>query len=144
MNSKRGKKVDLKGISEKEIKNWLKTHPDYRKFIKCQVLISLLNDIPMNTVCEVFDTTRESVRRWKDEYRAAGINGLIVSNKKGKSPYLNHAKRTWLTNILSAVPKKHGYDQKKWTGKILKDYVQKTWSIKISVRTAQVWMRSLI
>lgn len=143
MNKKVGKKVDLKGISGDDIEAWVKTQFGYKVFLKCHALISLSRGTPMNIVCDIFNITRESVRRWKGEYRKKGVKGLAESNKKGKSPSIDNNKRSRLMKIVASPPIKHGYEQKKWTGLLLKNFVHDKWNVYITVRTAQVWLKSL-
>jgi len=143
MNKKVGKKVDLKGISGEDIEAWLKDQSGYKIFIKCHALISLSRGTPMNIVCDVFSITRESVRRWKGEYRIKGVKGLTESNKKGKTPSIDNKNRVRLIKIVTSSPLKQGYEQKKWTGLLLKKFVHVKWNINITVRTAQVWLKSL-
>ena len=47
----------------------------------------------MNYVCDVLEVTRESVRRWKDQFRQYGLQGVLKEKKVGKISKLNEDKK---------------------------------------------------
>ena len=94
----------------------------------------------MSEVCSVYGVTRETVRLWKEQLRKTGLSGFLVQKKVGKRSRLNLHRANELKSIVRKSPKKQGYSEYKWTGKLVMDWVKKNWIEKISIRTAQIWL----
>ena len=97
----------------------------------------------MQDVCAVLGITRETVRKWKELLRQGGVVALLNEGKAGKRPKIDDEKQKELEKMIKEKPIKYGYDKKKWTGYVLKDFVEKNWNIKIGIRAAQLWLRQL-
>ena len=97
----------------------------------------------MQDVCAVLGITRETVRKWKEKLRQGGITNLLTEKKVGKRSRLDIEKQKDLKVIIKQKPAKYGYSEKKWTGNILKDFLQKNWKIQIGIRSAQLWLKQL-
>ena len=139
-----GRKPDIKDIDIQELKDWLKNNKTFRKLIICQSIISLSEGAKMTEVCNVFNVTRESVRKWKNQLRKDGLQGLLKEKKVGKRSKLNNSKREHLKRVINKFPKDQGYaDSDKWTGKLIKEYVKNKWNINITIRTAQLWLKKI-
>lgn len=136
-----GRPVDLTGIDTKEIRIWMDSDNRTKGIIKCHTIISLYNGNSMQDVCAVFGVTRETVRKWKGLLRQGGVVALLNEGKVGKRPKINAEKQKELKKIMKEKPIKYGYDEKKWTGQVLKDFLEKNWNIKIGIRAAQLWLR---
>jgi transposase len=140
---KSGRPIDLSGINVEEINNWLNSDKRVRSIIKCQAIISLYKGNSMQDVCSVLNVTRETVRKWKEQLRKGGITNLITEKKVGKRSKLDTGKQNELKSIIKQKPGRYGYPEKKWTGKILIDFLQKNWNMKIGIRAAQLWLKQL-
>lgn len=140
---KRGRPVDISGINIDEIEKWMKSNTSTRKILICQSILALNKNVAMTEVCNVLGVTRESVRLWKEQLRTEGLAGLLRQKKVGKRSKLNRAKKKELKSIVGKSPKKQGYDKKRWTGMIVRDFVFRKWGIAISLRTAQLWLSKI-
>ena len=139
-NTKVGRPVDISGINIDEITIWLNSNKLARKSLICQSIIALNNGVPMKEVCNVFGVTRESVRLWKEMLRKEGLKGVLRERKVGKRSKLNEEKKNELKRIVNLSHKRQGYKTKKWTGRILQDFIVRKWGFHISLRTAQLWL----
>ncbi|MBI5417754.1 helix-turn-helix domain-containing protein [Candidatus Poribacteria bacterium] len=138
-----GRPVDLSGINVDELQKWLQKNRLMRKGIVCQAIISLNNGVNMAEVCKVLSVTRESVRLWKVKIRNGGLTGLLLEKKVGKRSKLNEHRKNELIRVIRKSPKKYGYIEKKWTGRLIQEYVSKEWKEKICLRTAQKWLAKI-
>ncbi len=138
-----GRHTDLSRINITEVMDWLNSDDRAKGIIKCQAIISLYNGNSMQDVCAVLGITRETVRKWKERLRQGGIASLLSVRKVGKRSRISAEQQRELENILKHRPSKYGFDGKKWTGQILKTYLQKKWKIKIGVRAAQLWLKQM-
>ena len=140
---KRGRNVDISGININEIDKWINENKHAKVILKCQCIIALSNGVAMNEVCSVMRTTRESIRKWKEELRNHGLIGFVKVKKVGKRSKLSIEKKSELKIILKSSPRKHGYDKNKWTGLLVKNIVNEKWNLNISIRTAQLWLKNI-
>lgn len=138
-----GRHIDLSRININVLIDWVNSDKSAKGAIKCQAIISLYNGNSMKSVCSVFGVTRETVRKWKEKLRHGGITALLYENKAGKRIKISVEKQRELRHILKQTPTKYRYDSKKWTGKILKDFLENNWNIKIGVRAAQLWLKQM-
>ncbi len=141
--TKLGRPVDISGINIDEIESWMYSNKIARKALICQSIISLNKNVSMKEVCNVLGVTRESVRLWKKQLRKEGLTGLLKEKKVGKRSKLKEDKQRELKSIVSRSPRKHGYITEKWTGLLVQDLALKKWEIKISLRTAQLWLSKI-
>jgi len=141
--TKLGRPVDISGIDIDEIKSWMYSNKITRKAVICQAIISLNKSVSMKEVCNVLGATRESVRLWKEQLRKEGLTGLLKEKKVGKRSKLKEDKRRELKSIVSRSPRKQGYITGKWTGLLVQDLALKKWEVKISLRTAQLWLSKI-
>jgi transposase len=140
---KLGRPVDISGINIVEIEKWMYSKKISRKAIICQSIISLNKGVSMNEVCNVLGVTREGVRLWKEKLRKEGLTGLLKEKKVGKRSRLKEDKQRELKSMVSRSPRKQGYITGKWTGLLVQDLALKKWEIKISLRTAQLWLSKI-
>lgn len=141
--TKLGRPVDISGINIDEIESWMYLNKIARKALICQSIISLNKSVSMKEVCNVLGVTRESVRLWKQQLRKEGLTGLLKEKKVGKRSKLKEDKQRELKSIVSRSPRKQGYITGKWTGLLVQDLALKKWEIKISLRTAQLWLSKI-
>ncbi len=144
MNNKlTGRPVDLSGINMQELYDWLRKNKQAKKTLICQVIIALhRQQATMTEVCKVMNISREGVRLWKNQLRQQGLKGL-GKGKVGKRSKLTPQKKNMLRGIIKKNPSAQGYENKRWTGLILKDLVKRQWNIDISLRTAQLWLSKM-
>jgi transposase len=140
MVNKRVRPVNLEGINIMEIQQWLQSNRLDRKGLICQSIIALHNGASMNEVCKVLSVTRETVRLWKLQLRDGGLSELLKDKKVGKRSKLNEQRRKSLVNVLKKSPGKYGFEEMKWSGKLIQQYVKEKWNYNVCLRTAQLWM----
>ena len=137
---KAGRKVDLSDINIEEIEKWMKNNRQSFDIIKCQAIISLNKGAQMQEVCNVLGVTREAVRLWKKKLRKGGINELLKKGKVGKRSRLTAMKQIELKRVIKQPPENSELEGQKWTGKLVKSYVLKSWNMDINIRTAHQWL----
>ncbi|MDA3894467.1 MAG: helix-turn-helix domain-containing protein [Salinivirgaceae bacterium] len=146
MNNKKnrpGKLADTSGIDPHVLSNWIQQDKVRWNAIKCQALIALSEGVSLTEVCKVLNVTRESVRLWRITLKNNGLQGLVADKKKGKVSGLTMQVKKDLQKVIRLEPLKLGYNNNKWTGKLICRYLNEKWKMDIAVRTAQNWMKSI-
>lgn len=96
----------------------------------------------MAEVCKMFNVTREGVRKWRNLVASKGPQELVKHCCKGRRSKLTPSPAKQLRKIMAEPPHMIGYKNPKWTGKLLASYLQKEHNIEISIRTAQLWLKT--
>ena len=144
MKKRKGRKPIITGLDSQVLGEWLKDNKVAKTAFKCQALIALKNGQSVSDICKVLNVTRESIRIWRNQFISQGINGLVSKhNTKGRKTFLTNDIKSNLQEILRQSPENLGYVQKQWDGKLVVQYLQIKWNVKISVRTAQNWINKL-
>ena len=138
--NKVGRNVDISNINIDEIEKWTQNNKHYKEFIKCQSILSLHNGAQMKEVCNVLGITRETVRLWKEQLRAGGLEKLLKKGKVGKRSKLTEQKLKELKKVLKHLPAKFNVEGEQWTGHSVMQFVQMKWELNISLRTAYKWL----
>lgn len=135
--------VKTDGLDPTTLEAWIKQDNNKQAAIKCKILIALCNGNSMAEVCKMFNVTREGVRRWRNLVVSKGPQELVIHCYKGRRSKLTPSLAKQLKKILAKPPYRIGYKYPKWNGKLLVSYLQKEHSIKISIRTAQLWIKKI-
>ncbi len=138
-----GRPVDLSGINIHELYEWIDANKQTKKTLLCQAIIALhRQQATMTEVCKVMNISREGVRLWKNQLRQHGLKGF-GKGKAGKRSKLTPGKKKMLRRVIEKKPSAQGYENTRWTGVILQDFVKRQWNIDISLRTAQLWFSKM-
>ena len=138
---KAGRKVDISNININEIEVWMNNNKQSKNILKCQSIIALYKGAQMNEVCNVLGVTREAVRQWKEQLRSGGLTQLLKKGKVGKRSRLNALRLQELKKVIQQSPENYDFEEKKWTGNLVKQFAQRQWKIEISIRTAHQWLK---
>ena len=138
--NKSGKPVNISGINPQILNDWIRQDKARWAAIKCQALIALSEGVSVTEVCNVLNVTRESLRLWRKRLKEEGPEGFVIHKQKGKPSNLTIGVKKDLQKTILAEPIKLGYDEEKWTGKLVCRYLKDKWNIEIAVRTAQNWL----
>lgn len=140
---RRGQPVDISAINITQLKKWIRQDSNRINAIKCQALISLAQDVSVESVCTVLGTTRETLRQWRKRIAKKGIHGLDIISGRGRKTGLTKKISNDLKRAVLKPPIKLGYKQAIWDGKLLCKYLQEKHSIEIAIRTAQDWLTKI-
>ncbi|MFO7844168.1 MAG: helix-turn-helix domain-containing protein [Bacteroidales bacterium] len=143
MKAKAGRKPNTSGINAEKLKKWIGDDEKKIAAIKCQALISLSSGNSVADVCKVFNVTRESIRIWRNIIQEKGPEGLISQSKRGRKSNLSAELKRDLKKVLAKPPYAIGYKASKWSGKVLCLYLEDQYGLKITNRTAQLWMKKI-
>jgi transposase len=84
-----------------------------------------------------------TVEYWVERFNEKGFGGLAEGERPGRPGKLSIEQFQALEIILRQSPRNHGISANLWDGKGLSHYIQKRWSIVLSVRQCQRVFRAL-
>lgn len=143
MKNSKGRKAITNSINVEDLKQWMLLDLNRNAGVKCQALISLKNNVSMTDICKVLGVSRESVRLWRKTIEIDGPEGFIKYHKTGRKTGLTEEIVNLLKSTIVENPSKQDYKQAVWDGKLICRFLKEQKGIKISVRTAQLWLNKI-
>lgn len=138
-----GRKAITKSIDAEELREWIKKDINRSAGIKCQALISLKDGVSVSDICNVLGVSRECVRLWRKTIERDGPEGFIKYPKTGKKSGLTEDIQILLKTEIIQSPEHSNYKQAVWDGKLVCRFLEEKKGVKISVRTAQNWLKRI-
>jgi len=143
MSKVKGRKAKTDKIIISDLNDWMLKDINRSAGIKCQALISLKNGVRVSDVCKVLGVTRECIRLWRKTIEIEGPDGFIKYPKTGRRSGLTDDIKTLLKKVVVQSPEILDYKQVVWDGKLICRFLEEKKSVKISVRTAQNWLKEI-
>lgn len=96
----------------------------------------VLGGLTPSFLSKFISESKETVTRWVKTADEKGFEALKVRKSSGRPPKLNEEQLQMIKTVLvESEPQKYGYME--WNGISLSDYINKKFSVKISIRQCQ-------
>jgi len=133
---KRLKVLDSKKIIA-AIQDEISRFPKARYYHRLHVALYALKTDSCYKAASVYGHSTQSVYNWLHRLEINGLAGLQKSARQGRSLRLDPAQEIILRMDLSCSPKKFGYAQNVWTGKLLSHRLKNSYSVSLHTRQCQ-------
>ena len=97
----------------------------------------------MSEICRVLGITRESLRVWRQVYRAEGPNGFVSHKRTGRKTKMTPEAKNLLKEALGKTPQAFSLEGDKWTGELVKELLWGRQGLRVSLRTALYWLKKV-
>ena len=84
-----------------------------------------------------------TVQRWIKQFNANGFAGLQEGERPGRPSRINLQQWSHIEKVLRESPRKLGYGQNLWDGKLLAHHLEQKYALKLGVRQCQRVFRRL-
>ena len=91
--------------------------------------------LPATQVAQKLGRNRGTVEGWVHSFNTYGPKGL-VPKWKGQRPTLNDEQLEHLREVVQKSPRDVGIPRGQWTGRLVAEYIRKTFGKDVSYRTA--------
>jgi len=88
-------------------------------------------------VAGLFGQGRRTVQYWVKRFERSGFAGLQEGSRPGRPSALDVGTRSRIAKDLRQSPRRLGYGQNMWDGKVLSYHLKGTYDIKLGVRQCQ-------
>lgn len=105
-------------LAKKEHRGWI------RRRIKA--IAAIIEDkLSREAIAEKFHTDSDQIRLWIKRYNDEGLDGLKDKSGRGAKRALTVKREESLKKALALSPRKAGISTNLWTGRAVKDYLEK-------------------
>ena len=111
--------------------------PKARYYHRLHVALYALKTGSCYKAASVYGHSTQSVYNWLHRLETDGLSGLQKSARQGRSLRLEPMQEITLHMNLSCSPRKFGYAQDVWTGKLLSHYLKNNYSVSLHTRQCQ-------
>ncbi|MEN6627025.1 MAG: winged helix-turn-helix domain-containing protein [Candidatus Sumerlaeia bacterium] len=94
-------------------------------------------------VADLLGHSPRTIQYWVDRFEHSGFAGLQDEERPGRPAALDDKTRQRIGQDLRQSPRKLGYGQNLWDGKLLSHHLEVRYSIKLGVRQCQRLFREL-
>jgi len=88
-------------------------------------------------VARWLDEHPTTIERWVHHFNASGLDGLREGEHSGRRTRLTDAQWEDLEDALRLPPRKLGYNQNLWDGKLLSHHLMQAYEVQLGVRQCQ-------
>lgn len=99
-----------------------------RKTLRILGLIKILEGKKTNDISEFLGVFRTSITGWVKRINDHGLLGLVEKPGRGLKSQLTKTEKQQLKKDLLKSPKEFGFSSNLWTGKILREHLQKNFN----------------
>ena len=94
-------------------------------------------------VAEILGRTPRTIQHWVNRFENIGFEGLREGERLGRPSRLDARQLNKLGKDLRKDPRKLGYSQNMWDGKLLSHHLSEAYEVKLGVRQCQRLFRKL-
>lgn len=88
-------------------------------------------------VADYFGEDPVTIQRWVHRFNEHGFAGLREGERPGRPSRITAAQWSQLEQVLRQSPRRHGYGQNLWDGKLLAHHLEQRYTIDLGVRQCQ-------
>lgn len=114
-----------------------------RKTLRVLGLIKIMEGKKTNDISEFLGVFRTSITEWVKKINQYGLNGLMEKSGRGLKSQLTKTQKQKLKKDLLKTPREFGFSSNLWTGKILKEHLQKKYGLTYRLSMMYVLFRQL-
>jgi transposase len=128
-------RITLTADEQATIEQMVKTTPDRRLRDRDQAVLMAHRGRKRQAIADDLGMHRTTVKRWVDQYRAQGVEGLKAGRAPGKPPRIPETLAPMIIEWVKGGPQSCGLNRANWTYEELAEQVYRTTGIRIK-RTA--------
>lgn len=134
-----GKSVlKVKGYEIQEIRKLLKSNESYLVGMRLQIVYQVALGHSSRELASLNNVSFKQVTNWVHRFEKEGIEGLKNKKGRGRKALLNDKKLERIKSLLmNESPENYGYKAKRWTGPLLKNWIEQEYNI--SYEKAQIY-----
>lgn len=106
--------------------------------------IAYLDGVPVSRLSDRYDIPRSTIYAWFDRFEAEPIEDAIRDeNRPGRPPDLEPREFVQLASDIAGSPEQHGFEETKWTAKLLQTRISESYGVSYSEGHARRLLRQL-
>lgn len=128
-------------LAQKILKRKLRRSPESQCLHRLHCVLLIGEGFSCQEVAAWFGDCPRTLERWIYRFKKSGFEGLAGEQRTGRPAKLNHSQLEALQKGLCREPNEFGFDQGRWSGKLLVTHIQNRFGVVLSVRHCQRLLR---
>ena len=123
--------LTVKGYQPEEIKRLLTSNESFVVAIRLYLVYQVALGYSSRKLAEIHDISFKQITTWVHRFEAEGLDGLRNRKGRGRKTLLSKDKLDRIKKlVLKEPPSDHGYEDAKWTGPLLAEWIEAKYGIK--------------
>ena len=125
-----GRKVkQIKNYSSEQIKAIIDTDDKYKLGIRLYAVYQLSKGKASRELEDLYNVSFKQICNWANRFDQNGVEGLLNHPRSGRPSKLTQDQKNELQVCLAKSPEEFGYNTANWSGPLVKDFLQKRFSV---------------
>jgi len=121
----------VKGYRSEDIKKLLTGNESYVTAIRLYLVYQIALGHSSRRLAEIHGISFKQITNWVHRFESEGLEGLRDRKGRGRKSLLSKDKLERIkTLVLKERPSDHGYENNKWTGPLLAEWIENNFGIK--------------
>ena len=121
----------VKGYRSEDIKKLLTGNESYVTAIRLYLVYQIALGHSSRRLAEIHGISFKQITNWVHRFESEGLEGLRDRKGRGRKSLLSKDKLERIKAlVLKECPSDHGYENNKWTGPLLAEWIENNFGIK--------------
>jgi transposase len=130
-------------ITKERLSELVSGHGPVRIGLRIAIIQGILDHASIEQLSRRHQISRQAIYDLIERVNLLGINGLKEQHRCGRPSKLTAAIEHELKMILTAAPNQLGYQQSRWDGPLIKQYLKEKHNINIGKSQVNVWLHQI-
>jgi transposase len=123
--------MKVKGYDPAEIKKLLTADEPFVIAIRLYLVYQVALGHPSRQLAEIHNISFKQITTWVHRFELEGLDGLRNRKGRGRKSQLSKSQMNRIKKLaLGQLPTDHGYEQSRWTGPLLANWIESNYAIK--------------
>jgi transposase len=123
--------MKVKGYDPAAIKKLLTADESFVVAIRLYLVYQVALGHSSRQLAEVHNISFKQITTWVHRFEEEGLDGLRNRKGRGRKSQLSKTQMQRIKRlVLKELPTDHGYEQSRWTGPLLADWIESNYAIK--------------
>lgn len=121
----------VKGYQPEDLKQLLSADESFVVAIRLYLVYQISLGYSSRELAGIHNISFKQITTWVHRFEAEGIEGLKDRKGRGRKSLLSKDKMQRIKKlVLKELPSRHGYEEPKWTGPLLADWIEDKYGIR--------------
>lgn len=123
--------MKVKGYDPAAIKKLLTADESFVVAIRLYLVYQVALGHSSRQLAEIHNISFKQITTWVHRFEEEGVDGLRNRKGRGRKSQLSKTQMQRIKRlVLKELPTDHGYEQSRWTGPLLADWIESNYAIK--------------
>lgn len=136
-------RVTNQGVTSDALRDFVSGHGPARIGLRVAILQGIIDNAPVNELSRRHGISRQGIYDIVDRINKYGLQALEEGKRSGRPTKFTQDIRDSLKNALLRPPADLGYDQSRWDGHLVRDFLKEKHSVSIGRSQVNNWLHQI-